>query len=131
MLRLPKYLFVALAVCSGRQDATAADHAAPYPQSPIIQGLEWAPPETIVRQAKDGDNWPVTWADDDALYTTWGDGTGFVPKVDKKLSLGFAKVTGTPQEFTGINIRSDAEQLGQGRAGQKGWGMLCVERTLH
>jgi hypothetical protein len=103
----------------------------PYPPSPVIAGIEWAPKDTIIRQAKDGDNWPVTWADDDALYTTWGDGTGFVPKVEKKLSLGFAKVTGTPLEFTGINIRSDAEQLGQGRAGKKGWGILCVEGTLH
>ena len=103
----------------------------PYPPSPVIARIEWAPKESIIRQAKDGDNWPVTWADDDALYTTWGDGTGFVPKVEKKLSMGFARVTGTPDNFTGVNVRSAAEQLGQGRAGKKGWGMLCVDGVLY
>jgi hypothetical protein len=39
----------------------------PYPESPVIAGLEWAPTNRILRAARDGDNWPVTWADDDAL----------------------------------------------------------------
>ncbi len=104
---------------------------APYPPSPVIAGIDWAPQETIRRQAKDGDNWPVTWADDDALYTTWGDGTGFVPKVKPKLSLGFARVTGDPASFKGVNVRSAAEQMGQGRAGKKGWGILCVQGVLY
>jgi hypothetical protein len=102
----------------------------PYPPSPIIAGMEWASNETILRMAKDGDNWPVTWADDDALYTTLGDGTGFTPKVKEKLSLGFARITGTPDKFHGENVRSPAEQLGQGRDGKKGWGILSVEGTL-
>ena len=58
------------------------------------RGTRMGAGETIIRTAKDGDNWPLTWADDDALYTTWGDGTGFVPKVEKKLSMGFARITG-------------------------------------
>jgi hypothetical protein len=103
----------------------------PYPPSPVIAGIEWAPKESIVLDARDGDNWPMTWADDDAIYTTWGDGTGFAPKVEKKLSMGFARVTGTPDAFTGVNVRSQAEQLGQGRAGKKGWGMLCVDGVLN
>jgi hypothetical protein len=103
----------------------------PCPPSPVIASVEWAPASEIVRVARDGDNWPLTWADDDALYTTWGDGTGFEPKVEKKLSMGFARVTGMPGGFTGVNVRADAEQLGQGRAGRKGWGMLCVGGVLH
>jgi hypothetical protein len=109
----------------------AADPAPPYPPSPVIRGLDWAPADTIVRQARDGDNWPVTWADDDALYTTWGDGTGFPPKVEKKLSMGFARVTGGPADFRGENVRSPAEQLGEGRKGKKGWGILSVGGTLY
>ena len=105
--------------------------APPYPPSPVIAVIEWAPTNRIIRAAPDGDNWPVTWADDDALYTTWGDGTGFEPKVEKKLSLGFARVIGRPDAFTGINVRSPTEQLGQGRAGKKGWGMLCIEGVLY
>jgi len=105
--------------------------APPCPASPVIADLEWAPQASIVRQAQDGDNWPVTWADDDALYTTWGDGTGFVPKVERKLSCGFARVTGPPEAFAGTNIRSPAEQVGQGRAGKKGWGIVGIEGTLY
>lgn len=104
---------------------------APYPLSPVIKTFEWAPTNAIVVQARDGDNWPVTWADDDALYTTWGDGTGFVPKVEKKLSCGFARVSGGATDFKGVNVRSEAEQTGQGRAGLKGWGMLSVKGVLY
>lgn len=102
----------------------------PVPPSPVIAGIEWAPRETIRREAKDGDNWPVTWAADDALYTTWGDGTGFKPRVEKKLSLGFARVTGGPEDFHGQNLRSAQEQLGQGRSGKKGWGILAVGQRI-
>lgn len=105
--------------------------APPVPPSLVIRTLEWAGAHSIIRRAEDGDNWPITWADDDALYTTWGDGTGFVPKVEKKLGCGFARVTGSPPEFTGANIRSSAEQLGQGRSGKKGWGILCVAGGLY
>ncbi len=125
--RIRHSALAALLVLPGASRAAAP----PYPPSPVIAGIEWAPPESILRKAKDGDNWPVTWADDDALYTTWGDGTGFVPKVEKKLSMGFARVTGTPGNFTGVNVRSAAEQFGQGRAGKKGWGLLCVEGVLY
>lgn len=110
--------------------SSATNDAPPYPPSPVIAGINWAPVESIVRQARDGDNWPVTWADDDAIYTTWGDGTGFPPKVKEKLSLGIARVTGRPDAFEGFNVRSTAEQHGQGRAGKKGWGILCVDGVL-
>jgi hypothetical protein len=102
-----------------------------YPPSPIIAGLDWAPLESIVRRAHDGDNWPLTWADDGALYTTFGDGTGFPPKTERKLSCGFARVDGMPDKLRGLNIRSEAEQIGDGRAGKKGWGLLSVEGTLY
>src|SRR5262245_7315161 len=88
-------------------------------------------PESIVRRARGGDNWPVTWADDDAIYTTWGDGNGFEPPLKSKLSCGFAKVVGTATDFRGINIRSEQEQHGQGRFGRKGWGLICVQGTLY
>ena len=102
-----------------------------YPPSPLIAAVEWAPVESIVRRAKDGDNWSVTWAADDALYTTFGDGTGFLPNVPRKLSCGFARITGTADAFEGVNIRSSAEQLGDGRKGLKGWGILAVGGTLY
>ena len=104
---------------------------APYPPSPVIEKIVWAPADTIVRRATGSDNLPVTWADDDAIYITWGDGWGFEPKVPDKLSMGFARVIGGPGDFRGINIRSKAEQLGGGRSGRKGWGLLSVDGVLY
>lgn len=124
-----RWLLPAVALATGMANGFAATPA--YPPSPVIKEITWAPANTIVRAAEDGDNWPVTWADDDALYTTWGDGTGFVPKVKEKLSCGFARVTGTPLDFAGANVRSAGEQLGQGRDGLKGWGILAVGDTLY
>jgi hypothetical protein len=111
--------------------AHAQPNVPPYPPSAVIKEVGWGSTNTIVRQARDGDNWPVTWASDDALYTTWGDGTGFAPKVERKLSCGFARVTGSPPNFIGENIRSTGEQLGQGRSGLKGWGMVAIGDVLY
>ncbi|HVW62167.1 MAG TPA: hypothetical protein VHC48_19085, partial [Puia sp.] len=91
-----------------------------------------APASTVVHKACDSDNWPMTWADDNAQYGAYGDGSGFDPKVDKKLSLGLAKITGDPDDFQGINIRSGTgEQIGHGRIGKKASGMLMVNGTLY
>ena len=103
----------------------------PYPSSPVIQKMVWAPPDTIVRKAIGSDNFPVTWADDDALYVTWGDGWGFAPRVPKKLSMGFARIVGPASDFKGENIRSSAEQVGDGRSGRKGWGLISVDGVLY
>ena len=94
--------------------------------------MTWAPAESIVREAKGGDNWPLTWADDDHLYTAYGDGNGFEPMIPEKLSLGFARVEGGPADFTGVNIRSaSGEQTGGGKAGKKASGMLMVDGVLY
>ena len=73
--------------------------AAPYPPSPVIPAFDWAPPDTILRRAKGSDNWPMTWADDDWLYTAYGDGNGFEPLLKGKLSLGLARVRGKPPQI--------------------------------
>jgi hypothetical protein len=103
----------------------------PYPPSNVIKKIVWAPVDTITRKAAGSDNWPITWADDDAIYTTWGDGWGFEPKVPNKLSMGFARIAGASGNFTGMNIRSQAEQLGGGRSGRKGWGIISVNGVLY
>ena len=60
-------LTTSLALLALAEIAPAAEP--PYPPSPVIAGIEWAPAGEIVRLAPGGDNWPLTWADDDALYT--------------------------------------------------------------
>ena len=105
---------------------------APYPPSPVIKGIEWAPADTIIRRASGSDNWPITWADDDNQYTAYGDGWGFEPKTKKKLSLGIAKIVGSPPDFRGVNIRTDTgERIGQGAKGAKASGLLCVDGVLY
>ncbi|WP_211325564.1 gamma-glutamyltransferase [Roseimicrobium gellanilyticum] len=106
--------------------------ALPYPRSTVITGVEWSPVESIVRSARGSDNWPMTWADDDAQYTAYGDGNGFEPFVPQKLSMGFAKITGGPGGFTGTNVRSSSgETIGHGPTGKKASGMLCVDGVLY
>ncbi|HSI65368.1 MAG TPA: serine hydrolase, partial [Candidatus Saccharimonadia bacterium] len=104
----------------------------PYPRSTVIKQLDWAPVETIVRKAKGSDNWPMTWADDDAIYTAYGDGNGFEPFVPEKLSMGFAKIAGGPADFSASNVRSSTgETKGHGPTGKKASGILCVEGVLY
>src|SRR5262249_46040267 len=80
----------------------------------------------------DSDNWPITWADDDSQYTSYGDGSGFPPYTEKKLSMGFARVDGPPNAFHGTNIRSaTGERTGNGAAGAKSSGMLMVDGVLY
>jgi len=106
--------------------------SAPYPPSSVIKGIEWAPVDSIIRLASGSDNWPITWADDNNQYTAYGDGWGFEPKTKKKLSLGFAKITGSPPDCKGINIRTDTgERIGQGAKGAKASGILCVDGVLY
>ena len=104
----------------------------PYPASPIIKAITWAPASSIIHQAEGSDNWPNTWGADDNLYTAYGDGWGFDPKIPEKRSLGFAVISGSPPAFTGVNYRSPTgEQTGDGEAGKKASGMLMVDGVLY
>ena len=108
----------------------------PYPRSPVIERITWEPAERIRRAARgrgrDGsDNFPLTWADDDHLYVTYGDGYGFDPIVPTKLGLGFARIRGGPESFVAENIRSSFENTGSGRSGRKGSGLLMVDGVLY
>lgn len=117
--------------------AGAADGApfglhAPYPPSHAIPAITWDPPGTIIRKARDSDNWPLTWGDDERMYTAYGDGTGFEPKVPGKLSLGLAAVEGPPDAFHGFNLRAPTlEEKGDGPSGKKASGMLMVRGILY
>jgi CubicO group peptidase (beta-lactamase class C family) len=104
----------------------------PAPPSDAIREIRFDPPEKIIRKAPDSDNWPMTWGDDDAIYTSYGDGRGFEPFVEKKLSLGLARITGGPLDFAAQNLRSPtAERVGDGAKGAKASGMLMVDGVLY
>ncbi|HAV63815.1 MAG TPA: hypothetical protein DCY13_15800 [Verrucomicrobiales bacterium] len=119
---------------AGQSDAGRAtvQSVSPCPPSPVIAGVEWAPASAIIRLARGSDNWPMTWADDDALYTAYGDGFGFEPFLKEKLSMGFAKVIGTLPDIQGVNVRSaSGETTGDGKQGRKASGLLCMDGVLH
>jgi CubicO group peptidase (beta-lactamase class C family) len=127
----PFFEAIAAAVKSPAPVAAETKTAA-LPPSPIIAEIRWAPKESVVRLAEDSDNWPITWADDDALYTAYGDGSGFAPFVPKKLSMGLAKVLGDPSAPQGINLPSPTfDTFGDGKKGRKASGILMVDGTLY
>lgn len=120
------------AIISRPLAANQSPDAAPYPPSPVVSELTWAPADTIRRAALGSDIWALTWADDDALYGAYGDGKGFEPGVPRKLSMGFARITGGPDQFNGANIRSaTGETLGDGQSGKKPSGLLMVDGVLY
>ncbi|MGH7134911.1 MAG: hypothetical protein ACREHD_04175, partial [Pirellulales bacterium] len=103
-----------------------------YPQSSVIRGIEWAPPSSIVRRARGSDNWPITWGDDDLVYTAYGDGRGFEPFVGEKLSLGLSTIKGDANDFVAVNLRSPTvEQHGDGPNGKKVSGLLMIDGVLY
>ena len=112
--------------------AAVPDVRAPYPPSRVIDAIAWDGVARIVRLAEGSDNWPNTWAADGDLYTAYGDGWGFNPRVEKKLSLGFAKISGDAAAPIGTNIRSPTgERTGDGRSGEKASGLLSIGGTLY
>lgn len=105
--------------------------APPYPPGDLVTGIEFDPAEKVIRLAHGSDNWPATWGEDDMLYTAYGDGRGFSPYEDIKLSLGIARVSGSPPDIEGSNINSPGgERVGDGKFGPKASGMLMVDGTL-
>jgi CubicO group peptidase (beta-lactamase class C family) len=109
----------------------SVNFGAPVPNSRLITHAVWEDRSQVIRQADGSDNWPITWADDDRLYAAYGDGFGFEPKVDKKLSLGLARIEGTPPHAKGGNIRSETgETYGHGPKGMKASGLIMVEGKL-
>jgi len=76
----------------------------PYSPSPVIREITWHW-ETYKTAAPGSDLWPMTWGPDDQLHTAWGDGGGFGgTDSDGRVSMGFARIEGMPNNFRGINV---------------------------
>lgn len=93
---------VAAAADSGASAVASAP--APYPRSQVMLGLRFLA-ETLQRQAEGSDIWSCTWAGDGNIYAAWGDGGGFGGTDSKgRVSLGVAKITGSPPGCEGANV---------------------------
>jgi hypothetical protein len=103
-------LAAALALSACRSLPTISQ--APYPPSRLITAVTWDfSAGTKSRRALGSDLWPCTWARDDNQYCAWGDGGGFDGNDDNigRVSLGFARITGIPEDhgesgFSGKNV---------------------------
>lgn len=123
--------------------ASVASAAAtpPYPRSQLITDVTWDfSTVTTLRKAHGSDIWPLTWAADGNLYGAWGDGGGFDGDSDGigRVSLGFARISGTPVagdtgSYAGKNVWGAAPRFAEHQAsfGGKVDSLLSVGGTLY
>ncbi len=105
----------------------------PYPESQVIKGvsLKWT---THLRGALGSDNFHLTWADDDNLYGSWGDGGGFVGNDNNtcRVSLGFARIEGSGTKWKGKDVWGDPKcSENKVTFNGKSWGTICVDKVLY
>jgi len=99
--------------------------------STIISGITWDS-ASVIRTAIGSDLWPVTWGSDDSLYFSWGDGGGFGgTDALGRVSLGFARVGGTPPNITETNAWGGYNALTEPTFGGKVWALISVNATLY
>jgi hypothetical protein len=109
----------------------AGASAPPYPPSPAIEGITWDFAH-LRRLASGSDLWPVTWAADGHLYTSWGDGGGFGgTNTVGRVSLGFARIEGGPRDFVGVNIWGGKDAKSRAQFPGKCYSMLAVDGILY
>ncbi len=98
------------------------------PKSTVIRGIEWlseriAYPEPDIK----GDTFPMTWADDDEIYTSAGDPLwGETPS-----GLDVEKLSGMPPDYRIAKVNPMNDYLGWGGDGPKPSGMICVGGVLY
>jgi hypothetical protein len=103
----------------------------PYPPSQVIESVHWDF-SNLVRKAHGSDLWPMTWAADDNMYTSWGDGGGFGgTNRDGRVSLGFARIAGSPTGFETENVWGGKNALNPPTFEGKCAGMLSMDGILY
>ncbi len=103
----------------------------PYPPSPVITGVTWNF-SSLRRAAPGSDLWPVTWADDGNLYTSWGDGGGFGgTNTLGRVSLGVARISGGGNSWLGTNVFGGYRALAPAAFDGKSGGLIAVNHVLY
>jgi hypothetical protein len=103
----------------------------PCAPSPVVADVTWDDEVVRLGGERTGDNWPLTWADDGLLYTSYADGNGF-SEGPVNYTLAFATVSGVPPDHSGRDFRSDADlPVGWGKQGIKASGLLMVGGVLY
>lgn len=105
--------------------------AAPYPPSTVINDIQFDF-STLKQAAPGSDLWPTTWADDDNLYTCWGDGGGFGgSNTLGRVTIGLGKVTGTVDNLLASNIWGGVNPATPATFDGKCNGLLSVNGVLY
>lgn len=86
---------------------TSAAPASPYPDSTKIGSLTFDFSSEFFH-ANGSDQWPLTWADDGAIYGVWGDGNGWSGTT--KFFMGVTKITGNPPTLSGTDMWKGNDQ---------------------
>jgi hypothetical protein len=102
------------------------------PRSKVIQSISIATPPMMPFQSN-GDLWFTTWADDDNLYGTWGDGRGATGELSNPLrtDCGIVKYTGTPPKLVPQVLLRDAPTMTNPQADNKPSSVLYFGKRLY
>ncbi|MCP4311333.1 MAG: DUF4185 domain-containing protein [Bacteroidetes bacterium] len=101
----------------------------PYPKSELISGFSI---DTARLSIGHGDNWAITWADDDKQYSFFTDGKGF-GTFEEDVSIAPVVLEGDPPRVSGKDILSRSGTLsyeGGDVNSAKVCGLLMVRGTL-
>jgi hypothetical protein len=104
------------------------DFSMTVPQSTLITGLEWLSeripyPESEIK----GDTFPMSWAEDDEIYTSAGDPLWG----ESRSGLDVEKISGPPTGYKITKVNPMNDYLGWGGDGPKPSGMICSEGILY
>ena len=114
---------------SGSQPAPATSplSAASIPKSTVLAGLTWLGPRVPASGGYKADTFPVTWADDDLLYSAGGD-----PVSEKRPDgLDVISIQGYPNDFQVTVVNPMPDFTGWGGNGLKPTGMLSRKGVLY
>jgi hypothetical protein len=99
----------------------------------VIEEVTWDL-ENLQRAASGSDLWPITWAGNGHLYTSWGDGGGFGgSNHDGRVSIGVARIEGEATDWQGFNVwgGKDPESDQAATLGKSNGGILAINGTLY
>lgn len=109
----------------------AAQAGAPYPRSEVLTGITFDQ-STLQRVAEGSDIWASTWAADGNLYAAWGDGGGFGgTDQNGRVSLGVARITGTPPAWRGTNVWGGVDPESPQQAATGKATVIAANRALY
>jgi hypothetical protein len=97
------------------------------PESTIISGLTWLGPQVPYPGTYKADTYPLTWADDDLIYSSGGDAVS----EKKQDGLDFLSIDGNPDNYKISRINEMSDFRGWGGQGLKPTGMLCHKGVLY